>query len=107
MKHKQDYGFSLIEVLVALVIISISIGAFLQTSQTNINNHFIIKNKILAQNEAWNAIVNLEKNTAGNYKTTKKEQKTSIDKIKKIIITANKDDKNISSLTKFIYVSKD
>ncbi len=101
-KFAKNAGFSLIEVLVALTIVSISMGAFLYSSQENIRSQIIIKDKILAQNNVWNQLINPEKKLDSDYDINIKKQATSIKKIKKITITASSNRK-ITSLTRFIY----
>ncbi len=102
-KLYKNSGFSLIEILVALTIVAISMGTFLYASQENIRSQIIIKDKILAQNDIWNQLINIEKELKSQYNMNIKKQETSVKNIKKITISAN-NKRKITSLSRFIYV---
>jgi general secretion pathway protein I len=57
--HKKDSGFTLIEVMVALTIIAISLGALLSTSGTQANSAAYLKQKTLAHWVALNELAQL------------------------------------------------
>ena len=56
---QQCYGFTLIEVMVALTIIAISLGALLNTSGTQANSATYLKQKTLAHWVAMNELTQL------------------------------------------------
>ena len=103
-KHQQ--GFSLVEVLVALVIVAISLGAFLQTTQTSVAHTFILKNTLLSQNFAWNKIIADYLAEDDYYQLKQKQIDTPVATIKKITVTASYKNKVLSTLTKFLYVEE-
>lgn len=57
--NKRSYGFTLIEVMVALTIIAISLGAVLNTSGTQANNAAYLKQKTLAHWVAVNELTQI------------------------------------------------
>ena len=57
--HKKDSGFTLIEVMVALTIIAIALGALLSTSGTHAYSATYLKQKTLAHWVALNELAQL------------------------------------------------
>ena len=57
--HKQHHGFTLIEVMVALTIIAISLGALLSTSGTQASSAGYLKHKTLAHWVAVNELTQI------------------------------------------------
>ncbi len=97
-------GFSLIEVLVALVIISVSLGAFIKTTQTNVTNTISLKQTLSAQNIAWNKLTGDNEPKNSPYQITTKDIKTEVKKIQKRQVTVNYKQKELITLTQFVYV---
>lgn len=98
----KETGFSLIEVLVALVIVAISLGAILQTTQVSVANTILLKDMIAGQNSAWNKILVDQNND--NFQLEQKSADTPVKQIKKITVTAKQGDRKLSTLTRYIYV---
>lgn len=72
---KKCLGFTLIEVLIALVILSISLTAIVKATSSNISNTTYIKNKALAHLVALEAQQLIQLNSL-NFNGNKTEQKT-------------------------------
>lgn len=106
MPRPTQQGFSLIEVLVALVIISISLGAMLQASQTNVANTIILKDTILAQNHAWNYLLLEEPLADIPYDIDIEFIKTKVKTINKKVVSVKKNGRHLSTLTRFVYENK-
>ena len=60
--HNHHSGFTLIEVMVALTIIAISLGALLSTSGTQANSATYLKQKTLAHWVALNELAEIDAN---------------------------------------------
>ena len=58
MKHHN--GFTLLEVLVALTILAITLGAIIKTSSTQVENLHYLRDKTLAHWVAWNVITDIQ-----------------------------------------------
>ncbi len=117
MTHNKNNGFTLIEVMVALTIIAISLGALLSTSGTQANSAGYLKRKTLAHWVAVNELTQLriakefpgEGNKKGSTEMAGKEwfwtrttKKTEDKDARQIIFTVFSDkdrEDNITSLT--------
>lgn len=106
MHRPSQQGFSLIEVLVALVIISISLGAMLQASQTNVANTITLKDTILAQNHAWNYLLLAKPLADIAYDIEVESIKTEVKQIKKKVVNVERGGRYLSTLTRFVYESR-
>lgn len=119
--NKRSTGFTLIEVLVALAIIAISLGAILSTSGTQASGATYLKQKTIAHWVAMNEItrIQIEKSVtetgsrdgdsemAGvKWYWTRKITKTEFDGVFEIELRVFNDKKHDNSLTKLsAYVS--
>lgn len=57
---KNKVGFTLIEVLIALAIIAIALGALLKASAQNVNHAEYLKNKMIRHWVAMQAVTNIQ-----------------------------------------------
>jgi prepilin-type N-terminal cleavage/methylation domain-containing protein len=103
---RKNKGFTLIEVLISLIIISISLGVFIQVGQSNTSNTFLLRNIMLGQNLAWNQLIIQRDIQDKTYRFTKVISDTSVERIKKVQIKTQYQQKNLSTLIHFIYVAK-
>lgn len=99
-------GFTLVEVLIALVIVAFALGAFLNVGQVSVHQTFALKSTMLAQNEVWNQLVSEKDSTHSEYEFDKTIDKTDIKNISKVTISANLGEKQLSILSRYIYESK-
>lgn len=99
----KNQGFTLVEVLIALLIVAISLGAFLQTNSTTIHHTFLLKHTLLSQNLAWNQLVSQQDSKQTDYQFEKQIIKTKIKTIKKIQLSSQYQGKTLTTLTRFFY----
>ena len=108
MTHTKNNGFTLIEVMVALTIIAISLGALLSTSGTQANSASYLKHKTLAH---WVAVNELSQIRIAKEFPDLGDKKGSTNMAGNdwywIRTTKETEDKNARQITFTLYADKD
>lgn len=99
----KNGGFTLVEVLIALVIVAMSLGTFLQTGQSSVHQTFRVKNTMFAQLLIWNQLISEKEIKDEQYTFVKQLNKTNKKKITRVKITGHYQEKELSTLARFIY----
>lgn len=106
--EKKQMGFTLIEVMVALTIIAISLGALLSTSGTQANNARYLKQKTLAHIIALNELteISIQKEFPSIGKKTGSTSMANHDWHWQRTVTAVESHKKIRSITFTVFSDK-